>query len=78
MTTCSLQKRYLFFVLTQPRLRYYKSNLQLHPCVAGFHRESDFIHPRWISSVKDGFHCVILKNEYHVHMWGIFVCFFYT
>jgi hypothetical protein len=33
----------------------------LQPCEAGFHRESDFIHQRWISPVADGFDCAILR-----------------
>ena len=33
----------------------------LQPCEAGFHRDSDFIHHKWISPVEDGFDCVILR-----------------
>ena len=40
-------------------------SVRLQPCEAGFHRESDFIHQRWISPVEDGFDCVILLTEYH-------------
>jgi hypothetical protein len=32
-----------------------KSNPSSSSCEAGFHRVSDFIHRRWISSVEDGF-----------------------
>ncbi|MBQ9145832.1 MAG: hypothetical protein IJX70_05210, partial [Clostridia bacterium] len=33
------------------------SSIYPQPCIAGFHRDSDFIHRKWISSVKDGFIC---------------------
>ena len=42
----------------------------MQPCEAGFHRESDFIHQRWISPVENGFDCVILLTEYHAMPWG--------
>ena len=29
----------------------------------GLHRESDFIHRRWISPVEDGFDCEMLQVE---------------
>ena len=35
----------------------------LQPREAGFHRESDFIHQRWISPVEDGFDCVLSLTE---------------
>ena len=35
----------------------------LQPREAGFHRESDFIHRRWISPVEDGFDCVLSLTE---------------
>jgi hypothetical protein len=47
--------------LTVPRtVIHYRFAASL-PCEAGFHRESDFIHQRWISPVEDGFDCVILR-----------------
>ena len=38
-------------------------SVQITPCKAGFHRESDFIHQRWISPVEDGFVCVFSVKE---------------
>ena len=35
-------------------------SVYIQPREAGFHRESDFIYHRWISSVEDGFDCVIV------------------
>ena len=43
-------------------------SVRLQPCEAGFHRESDFIHQRWISPVEDGFDCVFsVKDNTHIH-----------
>ena len=38
-------------------------SVRLQPCKAGFHRESDFIHQRWISPVEDGFDCVFSVKD---------------
>ena len=41
-------------------------SVRLQPCEAGFHRESDVIHQRWISPVEDGFDCVFsVKDNTH-------------
>ena len=38
-------------------------SVYIYPCEAGFHRESDFIHQRWISPVEDGFDCVFSVKD---------------
>jgi hypothetical protein len=38
-------------------------SVYIQPCEAGFHRESDFIHRRWISPVEDGFDCVFSVKD---------------
>ena len=41
-------------------------------CEAGFHRESDFIHHRWISPVEDGFDCVFSVKDNTLKMRVVF------
>ena len=50
-----------FTQMKSKALPWMKSNPSVISCEAGFHRESDFIHHRWISPVEDGFDCVILR-----------------
>ena len=47
----------------------------MQPCEAGFHRESDFIHQRWISPVEDGFDCVFSVKDNTLTPLGIFYFF---
>ena len=50
-------------------------SVKLQPCEAGFHRDSDFIHQRWISPVEDGFDCVFsVKDNTLISEGVIIIC----